>query len=308
MHFTHKELAVSLKCCIFRHSFFDRQLKELVNLFITDKSAVNAVLQSIGVVMGNPTFSCHFIRISTSVIYLFVLCYVGQRQERLDLLASILSGAPLSTHVHFEMASFVQVACLQDVVNTVLRYCDSIGMNEQELPNLLSILTTGSITAISDAYPRVATTLDQMREVYRLLRSMTEGAVDVRRITRLHVHTLAFQAVLITENDGEIPSWKNAGSAAARASLTASRHTCGDDQVAISRSRLLLDDSFSSSIEHGSRRVTLEPEQPVTCWNEMMDDNTKIQICLAPVLVCTSVVQTVGGGDNISSAGLMIQL
>lgn len=239
---------------------------------------------------------------------MYTLFDTGQRRQRLDLLASILSDVPSSTHVHFEMASFVQVACLQDIVDTVVRHSDSIGMNEQELPNLLSILTNGSITAISDAYPRVATTLDQMREVYRLLRRMTEGAAGVRRITRLHVHTLAFQALLNTENNGGIPSWKNAGSAAARASLAASRHTCGDDHLAISRSRLLLDDSFSLSVESGSRRVALEPEQPVTCWNEMTDDHTNLQICLAPVLVCTNVVQTVGGGDNVSSAGLLIQL
>lgn len=232
----------------------------------------------------------------------------GQRRQRLDVLASILSGVPLTTHIHFEMASFVQLDCLQDVVDTVVRYCDSIGMNEQELPNLLTVLTNSSVTAISDAYPRVATSLDQMREVYRLLRRMTEGSAGVRRISRLHVHTLAFQALLVTENDGGTPSWKHTGPAAARASLVASRHTCGNDHVAVSQSRLLLDDSFALSIEHGSGRVTLEPEQPVTCWNEMMDSRTKAQFCLAPVLVCTHVVQTVGGGDNISSASIIIQL
>jgi len=232
----------------------------------------------------------------------------GQRRQRLDKLASILSHIPLNTHIHFEMASFVQVECLIDIVDTVVRYSDSIGMNEQELPNLLSILSNGSITAISDAYPRVATTLDQMREVYRLLRGMTEGVVGMRRITRLHVHTLAFQAVFVAENDGGRPSWKNVGSAAARASLAASRHTCGDAQVAVSQSRLLVDDSFSLSIAHGSGRMAFEPEEPVTCWNEVMSDLTKTHICLAPVLVCTNVVQTVGGGDNISSAGLLIQL
>jgi len=233
---------------------------------------------------------------------------VGRRRQRLDLLASILSSVPLSTHIHFEMASFVQVACLQDIVETVVRYSDSVGMNEQELPNLLSILSNGSVTAVSDAYPRVATTLDQMRELYRLLRRMTEGAEGVRRITRLHVHTLAFQALFVAENSHGIPSWKNAGPAAARASLAGSRHTCGADHVAVSRSRLLLDDSFLSSLKHGSHRVVLEPDEPVTCWRETLDDHSRTQICLAPVLVCTNVVQTVGGGDNISSASLLIQI
>lgn len=32
------------------------------------------------------------------------------------------------------------------------------------------------------------------------------------------------------------------------------------------------------------------------------------KICIAPVLVCTKVVQTVGGGDNISGAGLNVQI
>jgi len=232
----------------------------------------------------------------------------GQQQQRLDVVADILSRVPLRTHVHFEMASFSQAESLQDIVNSVVRYADSIGMNEQELPNLLSILSNGSITTVADAYPRVATTLDQMRRVFLLLRKLTEGVVGVRRVTRLHVHTLAFQAVFIVENDDTSPSWKNIGSAAAQASLTASRCTCGNDGVTVSQSRLLLDDSFSLGIERGSHRMRFEPEQPVTYWDEVIDGQIKMKICVAPVLVCTDVVQTVGCGDNISSAGLLIQL
>ena len=277
-------------------------------VFIIMTSATHSLFSALDLALLCLLSTCKCNEVSVSVIHLCTIADVGQRRERLDKLASILSRVPLNTHIHFEMASFVQVECLQDVVDTVVRYCDSIGMNEQELPNLLSILDNGSITAVSDAYPRVATTLDQMRKVYRLLRKLTVGNVNVRHITRLHVHTLAFQAVFVTENDGGSPSWKNVGPAAARASLAASRHTCGDTHVAVSRSRLIVDDSFSLSIEHGSGRMAFEPDQPVTCWNEIMHNDTKTHICLAPVLVCTNVVQTVGGGDNISSAGLLIQL
>jgi ADP-dependent glucokinase len=209
------------------------------------------------------------------------------------------------------MASFAEPACLKDIVETVVRYSDSVGMNEQELPNLLSLLTVGSITAVADAYPRVATTLDQMRELYRLLRQMTDGMDSTgqqRRMSRLHVHTLAFQAILIDDSLEGRSSWKNTGPAAAHSSLAASRHTCGDWRVAVNRSRLLLDDSFSVSTERESRRVQLQPEEPVSCWNEMSSDYGATQICLAPVLVCTNVVQTVGGGDNISTAGIVVQL
>ena len=41
-------------------------------------------------------------------------------------------------------------------------------MNEQELPNLLSLMKTGKAISVAPAYPRVASVLDQMREIYEL--------------------------------------------------------------------------------------------------------------------------------------------
>jgi len=232
----------------------------------------------------------------------------GQRRQRLDILASILAELPQETRIHFEMASFAEPACLQDIIETVVKYSDSLGMNEQELPNLLGLLTSGSVTSVADAYPRVASTLDQMRELYRYLNSKADG-VNGRRLTRIHVHTLAFQAIMIINNANEKTSaWKNLNAAAAHASLVANRHTCGDRNVAVSRSRLLLDESFSVTVDRDSQRVLVKADEPVSCWNEKTDDNTSVDFCLAPVLVCTDVVQTVGGGDNISTAGLVVQL
>ena len=196
------------------------------------------------------------------------------------------------------MASFAEESCLQDVVEHILYYTDSLGMNEQELPNLFSLLSNGSMTLISDPYPRVATTLDQMRAVYQILRD-TPSVNGRRKLSRLHVHTLAFQAILTTKNS----RWKNAMSAAAKASLTANRHTCGSDYISIEKAKILLDESFSMSRDEGSPRVQFQYDRPVSCWEE--DD---FSICLAPVLVCTDVVQTGGGGDNISSAGLVLQI
>jgi ADP-dependent glucokinase len=236
-------------------------------------------------------------------------CFAGQRRQRLNVLADILAGLPQETHTHFEMASFAEPACLQDIVETVVRYADSLGMNEQELPNLLGLLSSGSITAVADAYPRVASTLDQMRELYRLLQGLVDKDSRGKRLTRLHVHTLAFQAIMIINGSSMQKSvWKNSYAAAAHASLVASRHTCGDRRISVSRSRLLLDDSFSVSIERDSKRISLESDEPVSCWDEQIDNDTVVEFCLAPVLVCTDVVQTVGGGDNISTAGLVVQV
>lgn len=224
----------------------------------------------------------------------------GQRRKRLDKLSAILTNVPAATHVHFEMASFAEQDCLADVVDTVVRYSDSLGMNEQELPNLLGMLADGSVTLVSDPTPRIATTLDQMRTLYALLRR-TAATNGRRPITRLHVHTLAFQAIMTQRGS----TWKNSRSAAAKASLAANRHTCGSAEISSSTSRLLMDDSFATSAleSGGGTRIEFSSERPVSCWRE-----GDVDVCLAPVLICTNVVQTVGGGDNISSAGLVLQL
>lgn len=177
-------------------------------------------------------------------------------------------------------------------------------MNEQELPNLLSLLKGTNITVLSDPNPRVATVLDQMREVYRIVNrrykdAATEGNAKVKLLTRLHVHTLAFQAIIVTHGS----QWKNTMSATAKASLTANRHVCGSNDIDTSKARLIMDDSFSVSRQEGSQRIPLQETKPVSCWTE--DD---YEICVAPVLVCTEVYQTAGGGDNVSAAGLVLQI
>lgn len=229
---------------------------------------------------------------------IFFFFHSGERWARLQILQSTLKDLPLSTKVHFEMASFTDVDLLKEILETVIFYSDSLGMNEQELPNLVSLLETGNVTVIADSNPRVATVLDQMRTVYAYLRQTVETG-GKRKLTRLHIHTLAFQAILTSKAS----SWKNTMSAAAKAALTAHRHVCGSDYIDLMKTKILMDESFSSSRDEKSRRINFIDERPVNCWEE--DDYI---ICVAPGLVCTHVKQTGGGGDNISAAGLVLQL
>ena len=210
-----------------------------------------------------------------------------------------MSSASAETSVHFEMASFVDEGLLSDLLELVLPHADSLGMNEQELPNLLSLFRGANVTVLSDPNPRVATVLDQMRELYRLVNEEHRELGLGRALTRLHVHTLAFQAMIVTRGS----QWKNTMSAVAKAALTANRHVCGSPDIDPSKARLIMDESFSVSARTGSHRIPLEESRPVSCWDE--DD---YQICVAPVLVCTEVYQTAGGGDNISAAGLVLQI
>ncbi|KAJ3594084.1 hypothetical protein NHX12_006416 [Muraenolepis orangiensis] len=224
-----------------------------------------------------------------------------EREDLLSHLADMLSSSSAQTGVHFEMASFVDEGLMKDLLNLVVPNADSLGMNEQELPNLLSLLKGSNITVLSDPNPRVATVLDQMRELYRLLNRRHDEDADAagRRLTRLHVHTLAFQAMMVERGS----RWKNTMSATAKASLTANRHVCGSPDIDPGKARLIMDDSFSISRREGSQRIALEESRPVSCWHE-----DGYQICVAPVLVCTEVYQTAGGGDNISAAGLVLQI
>ncbi|XP_056112117.1 ADP-dependent glucokinase [Rhinichthys klamathensis goyatoka] len=223
----------------------------------------------------------------------------GEREALLGRLAQMLSSASPQTAVHFEMASFVDESLMSDLLEFVLPHADSLGMNEQELPNLLSLFRGSNLTVLSDPNPRVATVLDQMRELYRLVNQRHREAGTGRPLTRLHVHTLAFQAIIVKRGS----QWKNTMSATAKASLTANRHVCGSPDIDLSKARLIMDESFSISRREGSQRIPLQESRPVSCWDE-----DGYEICVAPVLVCTEVYQTAGGGDNISAAGLVLQI
>ena len=68
----------------------------------------------------------------------------------------------------------------------------------------------------------------------------------------------------------------------------------------------MMDESFSTSTsESGSQRIAFDEKRPVACWNE---DDLDVEICVAPNLVCSQAQQTAGGGDNISAAGLVLQI
>ena len=147
-----------------------------------------------------------------------------------------------------------------------------------------------------------------MRDLYRQLSGPKDGKRG-RRLSRIHLHTLAYQAILVTKGS----AWKNTRYAAAKASLTANRHVCASNSIDITKSLLLMDESFATSTEFGSARMMFNDERPVACWSEVIADvpagaNPNVEICLAPNLVCSEAKQTAGCGDNISAAGLVLQV
>lgn len=226
------------------------------------------------------------------------------RAERLDLVKEQILSQPLKTLAHFEMASYVDLELLKHLTTKVLPYVDSVGMNEQELTNLYSVLEYGEVSVVADSNPRIATALDQMRKTFNLIRQQNRKYTSNRKLTRIHVHTLAYQAILTVKDS----SWQRTKAAAAKASLTAHRYVCNSQNIALEKVKLLLDDSFSTTTDNdNTSRVFFEPTKPVACWEEILNGDS-VEICIAPVLICTEAQLTAGAGDNISAAGLVLQV
>ncbi|XP_050344290.1 ADP-dependent glucokinase [Nymphalis io] len=226
------------------------------------------------------------------------------RAERLELVKQQILSQPVNTLAHFEMASYVDLELLLHLTTKVLPFVDSVGMNEQELSNLNSVLEHGKVMVVADSNPRVATALDQMRKTFQIIRQKNSENGSKRKLTRIHVHTLAYQAILTVKGS----HWKRTKAAAAKASLTAHRYVCDSQNIALDKCKLLLDDSFSTTTDDSNNsRVFFEETKPVACWDEVLD-NDEVDICVAPVLICTEAQLTAGAGDNISAAGLVLQV
>jgi ADP-dependent glucokinase len=148
-----------------------------------------------------------------------------------------------------------------------------------------------------------------MRRLFKILNKNyyenSKAEKHRRPLTRIHIHTLAYQAILVVKNS----EWKNTKNAAAKASLTANRHVCNSNVVNPENAYLILDDSFATSSvdnenEARPKRINIRDSEPVSCWNETItvsqENKLKVEICVSPVLVCRRAVKTAGAGDNIS--------
>lgn len=240
------------------------------------------------------------------------------RSDRLRGVKEQMTSADASTLIHFEMASFVEIELINDLLVNIIPFVDSLGMNEQEIDNLARVLETGKISLSADSNPRVATTLDQTRKIFRILNknyfANRKADTEVRQLSRIHVHTLAFQLILNVKQS----KWQNIKNAAAKSSLTAHRHVCQASYVNPENAQLILDDSFATSTEPETegdarpKRIDIKLTEPVPCWNETIavdfSNKLDVEICVSPVLVCREARKTVGAGDNISAAGLVLQI
>lgn len=242
----------------------------------------------------------------------------GVRERRLIELRNLITSRGLSTRIHLELAHYEELIFFKQLLQHTIPYVDSIGLNDQELDRFDVFLQQNRI--VSPKQPtrqrktRVAIILDQMRSVFRQLRQRDARNIvsdpHSRSITRIHVHTKAFQAILVGHNS----QWLNTKNAAAKAALQAYRTVCEASIANPESAKLIMDGSFASTAVPGAtpaQRWTLNELDPVSCWPEGIHVDGKVvqvDICVAPVLVCKEPKRTTGAGDNISAAGLILQI
>lgn len=208
------------------------------------------------------------------------------------------------------MASFVDENLVNNILRQIVPFTDSIGCNEQELPNIYAALSGEKLVTVADSMPKVANILDILRATYKMLQNVNSD----RTTSRIHVHTLAYQLIIQKDDTKFRKMWPNIKQAAAKAAVTAVRHICQNDNVPTTDVKILLDNSFRTTVypdklQNGNpSRIYFKNDESIACWSENYgDDHGKVQICLAVGLVCTNVKQTAGGGDNISAAALSAQ-
>jgi ADP-dependent glucokinase len=238
------------------------------------------------------------------------------RSDRIRKVMQQIHSVKKSTLIHFEMASYVQLELMEDLQRHILPYVDSIGCNEQEIDNLMNFLENGRISYSSDSNPRVASTLDQARRVFKHLNEnyflRKDEDKNLRLLSRIHIHTLAFQLIFNARES----RWKNIRSSVAKSVLTAHRHVCQTTYVNPENSMLILDDSFATSMTDESdferpKRIEIKKKTPISCWSEKMaigGNLLDVKICIAPNMVCKDAKKTAGAGDMISASGLAAQI
>lgn len=298
---------------------FGEQIASRANRYILHSDNNNPIIKSLELLNANAFKPDLFVVSGLQMLDNYPFESPSIRSERLEKVRKQMTDLDKNTLTHFEMASFVEIELLNDLFKYVLPYSNSLGCNEQEIDNLMHVLESGKISLVANSNPRVAATLDQMRKVFKFLNlnyfMNRDQDEDLRMLSRIHIHTLAFQLILNVKDS----KWKNIRNAAAKSSLVAHRHVCQTDYVNPESAMLILDDSFATSTDSNEtedirpKRIEIKKSNPgMSCWVETISVNAEhkveVKICVAPVLVCKVAKKTVGAGDNISATGLAMQL
>jgi len=184
-------------------------------------------------------------------------------------------------HVHFEFANFYDKEFFDYFYAETFGFYDSLGINEQEIDNLIQYIRTGELTHLSDSKPTLTNSVFAINDLLKLMKG---------QLSRLHFHSLFVHAICSNKD------WETPTIAVANSVLIASMKACLSTDIQ-STDILIQDEPFK--IFPDSEQVSFTKEKPIVEWNY-----GDYQCAISPVPVCRHPKETAGIGDNISGMGL----
>ncbi|CAD6194429.1 unnamed protein product [Caenorhabditis auriculariae] len=223
------------------------------------------------------------------------------RLEKLRLVKRNLLQVNPKTPIHFEMSSFGDAVFASDVLQRVIPYVDSLGINEQELAFLAHIANGPHM----EAYPVQAGTVHVHKVVEMLHWLLKTFGRDIKdpnttktgyRLQRIHFHCLTYHIIVTAGNE-----WTNSAASLAAGARLAGRLSCNVNPKAVESDLLEVRTAANFVLDKKiGKHYQFEPHSPIASW--MRDD---VLFVYTPVLVCRLPTKTVGVDDAVAVTSLM---
>eukprot|EP01102_Stenamoeba_stenopodia_P005514 TRINITY_DN1626_c0_g3_i1.p1 TRINITY_DN1626_c0_g3~~TRINITY_DN1626_c0_g3_i1.p1 ORF type:complete len:612 (-),score=126.41 TRINITY_DN1626_c0_g3_i1:95-1882(-) len=210
--------------------------------------------------------------------------------------------------VHFELASVGDQTFFETMSSHLVPLVDSIGLNEQELYSLyLTARDDKRMAGIGDQLQKIDfgghtlslnTALSALKTVLTWEKTVMKG-----RLSRVHLHSLAFHVICQLNTTADYYSWsaERAISAVAAGSLATTYQACAIDNHRPSAAHLEVHSHVFAPHYISDEVLSLGLE---TYDIEEYKTSHTFSCFVAPVLICKTPIRTVGLGDTISATGL----
>ncbi|EGT52791.1 hypothetical protein CAEBREN_28087 [Caenorhabditis brenneri] len=223
------------------------------------------------------------------------------RQEKMRLIKRNLLQINPKTPIHLELGSLADESFSTEVINKILPFVDSLGINEQEL-TFLSHIANGPHM---EEYPVQAGTV-HVHKVVEMLHWLLKtygrdstGQVYIESLQLkilIHFHCLTYHIMVSSGTD-----WSNLAAGLAAGARIAGRLSCNIGANTIDSELLEIRTAANFVLDKKmEKHYQFEAHNPIASW--MRED---VLFVFTPVLVCRLPSKTVGIDDAISATGLL---
>lgn len=130
--------------------------------------------------------------------------------------------------IGFSLTCAIDFNLYRNIVDLVLPWVNSVGLNEQELHTLHHYLKDGDHSVSSPSQPSVEYVAKEISEIIDIAtraRQNTAANMALARLNRIHFHTLQFHMLCQRTTD---PIWGDSTDAIVQGALVTSKIACGD--------------------------------------------------------------------------------